>query len=112
MAHIFPFGMMDKETDLNGARHSFWDALHMFWSQDQIDTWKNEIFPNGDSEEGFETPANFIAMLRPVHHLWNRGGFALKPISLSPNKKTLTSEFHWQKPMKGVNLPYNTTVID
>jgi hypothetical protein len=75
----------------------FWDHLKNFWSQEKIDTWKAEIFPDGISEAGVERVYSLITLSADVHRLWGRGAFALKPISKSDDKKTLEVQFFWQK---------------
>jgi len=100
-SHIYTLSVCLKKKQIPcGSRHRFWNTLATFWPESQIAKWKDEVFPNGDNEDGCETAANLIALEYSAQMLWNRGAFALKPISLSTDKKTLILEFHWQKPMK------------
>src|SRR5947209_1019623 len=41
---------------------------------------------------------NLISLSPDAHSLWTRGLFALKPLKLSRNRKTLTVQFFWQLP--------------
>ncbi len=63
-----------------------------------------QVFPNGE-EEGVETTANMITLTATAHDYWNKGYFALKPVSLSEDKKTLQIQFFWQRQHPNVK-PY------
>jgi hypothetical protein len=71
----------------------FWQSLTVFWSEDQINKWKNTIFPDG---VGVESCFNLISLSPDAHDMWNRGSFALKPLKLSRDRKKLTVQFFWQ----------------
>lgn len=96
----------------------FWDQLRLFWPEGKIIQWKEELFPGGIDQLGTETVANLVTLSCDVHALWNRGAFALQPISLSGDKTTLEVRFFWQKKqgdMTTINLldtPFSTRDLD
>ena len=75
----------------------FWDHLRSFWSEEKVAAWEAELFPRGLSEPGNEIVANRITLSKDAHGYWNRGAFALKPISISDDSTTLKVQFFWQK---------------
>jgi hypothetical protein len=52
-------------------------------AEEKITTWEAIGFPDGPERRGYETPRNMITLSVQAHHLWNRGAFALRPISVS-----------------------------
>jgi hypothetical protein len=87
-----------------GERHAFWNMLQNFWPEEKVAIWQAEVFPNG-LDEGIETAANMITLSSTAHALWNKGAFAIKPISLSDDQTTLTIQFFWQAQYKQNKLP-------
>ncbi|KAF7880447.1 uncharacterized protein EAF02_007293 [Botrytis sinoallii] len=88
VAHIYPFCRIStSEENIFGARHMFWEYLKNFWSEEKVAAWKAEIFSRGLSKIGDEKVDNRITLSKVAHAQWNRGAFALKPISI----------FFWQK---------------
>jgi hypothetical protein len=80
---------------MSSAIADFWRSLAIFWSKDQINKWKNTVFPDG---VGVERCFNLISLSSEAHDMWNRGLFAFKPLKLSRDRKTLTIQFFWQVP--------------
>jgi hypothetical protein len=102
VAHIYPHhSMKQKEEDKSAPRHAFWDVLRAFWSKEKVTNWEAKLFPQGISEKGQEEVYNLISLAPTVHAIWGRGLFALKPISESDDKKTLTVQFLWQEKQEG-----------
>jgi len=105
-AHIFPHYMLKPrpKSDRNKSSRAIpnlWRYLAVFWGQDQIDEWKNTIFPDSQNPDiGVESCFNIISLTHTAHNMWNKGYFALKPLNLSRNRKTqtLTVQFFWQVP--------------
>jgi hypothetical protein len=105
VAHIYPHhSMKRKEEDKSSPRHAFWDHLRAFWSEEKVTAWEKQLFPQGIHEKGQEEVYNLISLAPTVRAIWGRGLFALKPISKSDDKKTLTVQFLWQEKQKG-HLP-------
>ncbi|KAE8446027.1 hypothetical protein EG329_012666 [Mollisiaceae sp. DMI_Dod_QoI] len=103
VAHIYPFCRLSgSEENIFGARHIFWDHLRNFWSEEKVAAWETKIFPRGLSEIGEERVDNLITLSKTSHVHWNRGAFALKPISLCDNNTTLKVQFFWQKKQPGL----------
>jgi hypothetical protein len=101
VAHIYPFFSLKGREEGFGPRKIFWTSLRCFWSEDKVTTWEIELFPSGINELGIERVYNLITLSDEVHDVWNQGAFALKPISLSEDKTTLTVQFFWQKKLAG-----------
>ncbi|KAH6674439.1 hypothetical protein B0J14DRAFT_700116 [Halenospora varia] len=98
VAHIYPFcRLKDSEENIFGARHTFWIHLKNFWPKEKVTAWEAELFPKGLSESGDERVDNLITLSKVAHGQWNRGAFALKPISVCNNNTTLKVQFFWQK---------------
>lgn len=101
--HIYPYCLLKKENA--NIRSEFWNTLGTFWSKDQIETWKGKLFK---SHPDGETTANVISLRKDIHELWNKGYFALKPTSLSNDKKTLVITFYWQVRVNDEDLNLQT----
>jgi hypothetical protein len=96
-AHIYSHqSLKNKEEDIFGPRHIFWDHLKNFWPKEKVAAWEAELFPNGLHEIGIKRVYNFITLSPTAHRYWNRGAFALKPISVDDNNTTLKVQFFWQ----------------
>ncbi|KAJ0415696.1 hypothetical protein BJY00DRAFT_293127 [Aspergillus carlsbadensis] len=89
VCHIYPFSLATKVGTISHT--SFWDLLSFYWSREQIRSWEEKLL--GPSRT--EILENVICLAQTVHGLWGKGRFALKPISLSTDAKTLTVEFYW-----------------
>jgi hypothetical protein len=63
----------------------------MFWSEDRVQTWFDQIFKDPKTEVCY----NLMCLALSVHKYWEKGYFALKPISLSDDKKRLEIQFFW-----------------
>jgi hypothetical protein len=61
--------------------------LRNFWPQEKIATWEALLFPDGFEQSGDDSPINLICLSLEVHTYWNKGEFALKPISVSADSK-------------------------
>jgi HNH endonuclease len=120
VAHIYPFcRLKDSEEDIFGARHTFWNHLKNFWPEEKVAAWEAELFPAGLSESGGEIVHNLITLSKGTHIYWNRGAFALKPISICDNNTTLKVQFFWQKKqnntqaaMSLLTIPLSTEDLD
>jgi hypothetical protein len=72
---------------------SLWEFLSLFFTQDRIKSWRDEIFEENGT--GIETCVNLITLSPTVHAAWQQALFALKPLELSNDKKRLTLQFFW-----------------
>lgn len=93
-AHIYPFSLGSHEGGKNHA--SFWTTLETFWSEEKIEAWKKAVM--GDA--GTENVQNLLCLTNWAHGLWGKAYFALKPLELSDDKKTLKLKFFWLKQSK------------
>jgi len=86
-------------TKLSSAIPEFWSSLSLFWDEDRVNKWKNATFPDSQNPDiGVERCFNLISLSPETHIMWNKGLFALKPLKLSRDRKTLTVQFFWQIP--------------
>lgn len=98
---------MKKEENVFGARHTFWNQLKLFWSEEKVAAWEAELFPNGLSTFGADSPGKLMTLSKEAHSQWNRGAFALKPVASDPT--TLTVQFYWQS--KGNDVTENMSLL-
>ncbi|KIX04100.1 uncharacterized protein Z518_07653 [Rhinocladiella mackenziei CBS 650.93] len=105
-AHTFPYCMLnprstaDRNKTSNGIPE-FWQSLRLFWDRDRIDKWKSTIFQDPQNPyTGIDKCFNLLSLSSETHNMWNKGIFALKPLQLSSDRKTLTVQLFWQVPTK------------
>jgi hypothetical protein len=101
-AHVFPQCLLQPRpkfdrNKMSSAIPDFWQSLAIFWGTDQVNKWKNTIFPDG---VGVERCFNLISLSAEAHDMWKKGLFAFKPLKLSRDRKTLSVQFFWQVPDK------------
>ncbi len=97
IAHIYPHHSMKYKEGRLEPRYNFWNHLKLFWPKEKIAAWEAEMFPNSIGEFGVERVYNLICLSSSTHRIWAEGQFALKPISVSDDEKTLTIQFFWQE---------------
>lgn len=73
----------------------------MFWPEEKVQRWQSAVFSGPAGEVGIGSE-HLITMAPDVHRMWSRGLFALKPISLSDDRKELLLQFFWQKSYDGI----------
>ncbi|KAL1965026.1 hypothetical protein VTN77DRAFT_6086 [Rasamsonia byssochlamydoides] len=93
VAHIYPFSMKDVTP-----KDSFWWIMDLFWSKSRVEEWKKAIF----TEQRTEVCQNLITLTSTVHVLWGAAFFALKPLELSCDRKSLNVQFFWLRQYKRV----------
>jgi HNH endonuclease len=93
VSHVLPYSMLNAppgNSVLCGTTIDFWTVLEMFWTEDRVTKWRNAIFPSLDRPStGVEACFNLICLTQTAHMQWTKGLFALKPISLSPDLKSM-----------------------
>jgi HNH endonuclease len=106
VAHIYPYSLLDQSS---AKEIKFWHILEGFWSEERIQRWREKIFPDQNRpDQGSETCQNLICLSYDAHAYWGRAYFALKPIQLSDDEKTLDVEFHWL-PQRGYSAEVDVT---
>jgi len=100
VAHIYRHGLINLpniQTVFDRCIPSIWKLLHVFWDEDKVMRWRRSIFrdPN-DPEKPCDGCYNMICLRDDIHSMWEKGIFALRPISLSPDQKQLHLQFYWQ----------------
>ncbi|PYH95498.1 hypothetical protein BO71DRAFT_482902 [Aspergillus ellipticus CBS 707.79] len=82
----------------------------LFWDDERIESWRREIFRDSrrpDNQE--DSLVNLMCLSRDVHHIWNSGKFAFRPLDYNDDKSTLEVEWHWQPRVNNnKKLPVNT----
>lgn len=63
----------------------------MFWSAERVGRWERAI--SGDQDT--ETLGNLMCLGPMAHYLWGQCQFAVKPIELSTDRKSLKAQFFW-----------------
>lgn len=81
---------MANEMRTDSQPFSFWSILEKFWSKATVDAWYDAVFPRGT-----EVVENRICFAPHVHRWHEKGIFALRPIGISEDRKTLTLKFYW-----------------
>ncbi|PYH95959.1 hypothetical protein BO71DRAFT_482503 [Aspergillus ellipticus CBS 707.79] len=88
IAHIFPRSLGRKGRE---GFNDFWTVLQSFWTPQQVETWKEKVL----GPDGVEACSNLMCLVNIAHKLWEKALFALKPLSLSEDKKQLKIQFYW-----------------
>ncbi|KAK2827871.1 hypothetical protein FQN49_007257 [Arthroderma sp. PD_2] len=86
-AHIVPFSLGSQPEY---AQSLFWDTLRCFWPKDKVDRWQQYLEQNST-----EVVRNLVLLAPSVHRYWDRQLFALEPVDISDDKKTLRLRFYW-----------------
>ncbi|RMJ21190.1 hypothetical protein PHISP_07941 [Aspergillus sp. HF37] len=87
-AHIFPYSLGQRPQT---ALEVFWFTLLNFWSEERVAAWKSAV----TGRDGTEKCANLMSFATHVHGAWAKAFFALKPISLSEDCKTMEVQVFW-----------------
>ncbi|KAL5050529.1 hypothetical protein BDW71DRAFT_172634 [Aspergillus fruticulosus] len=75
---------------------TIWSVLFLFWPREQVEKWKNTTFHDNSNRTAGEDGVSNMLCLRPdLQRAWAQGRFALRPMNLSDDKKTMDLEFHW-----------------
>lgn len=78
---------------------SFWRVLEKYWDTDLISRWKTHVF----GQRGTGVCQNMITLSPSAHAYWGAALFALKPVSLSKDRKELVVQFFWLRPLARVH---------
>jgi hypothetical protein len=111
VAYIYPYCQLrNVEEDAFGVRQIFWDHLRNFWPEEKVTVWQQQLFPEGLSRVGAkERVDNRITLSKDTHEAWNKGAFALKPISR--DRATIRVKFFWQKTQANARPSMSLTTI-
>jgi HNH endonuclease len=83
----------------SNAIPELWESLALFWDEDRIKKWYKTTFTDPENPDiGVERCFNLISLSPDAHDMWNQGMFALKPLSLSRNRKKLIVQIFLQAP--------------
>ncbi|CAK7228553.1 hypothetical protein SBRCBS47491_006944 [Sporothrix bragantina] len=89
-AHIFPFSVAASSY----AKFCL-ETFFTFWGEETKEKWK-ALFRDKNITE---SPKNLISLAKHMHLMWDKGFFALKPLSVSApgQQPELVVQFHWLK---------------
>jgi hypothetical protein len=84
---------------------SFWVNLTSFWSKEMIDKWKKVVF----TEQKTEICENLITLSPSAHAYWTKALFALKPLSVAADGKSMDIQLFWLCPYERLpSIPLTT----
>ncbi|GKZ92483.1 hypothetical protein CBS147343_5179 [Aspergillus niger] len=87
VVHIIPRSLGKGEEGLS----DFWEALECYWSPENVSAWKEQVL----DPDGADTCSNLMCLVNVARRLWELAVFALKPLSLSEDKRQLEVQFYW-----------------
>ncbi|KAJ5202573.1 hypothetical protein N7449_004652 [Penicillium cf. viridicatum] len=92
VAHIIP-----SKVDGNVLeQHHFddiWNWLKAFWGEKKVSKWQ-ELIAEG-SEMSVHQVHNLITLDMKIHHFWDHGLVALRPVSRNKDETEMQIAFHW-----------------
>lgn len=95
MSHL---PLLPKQARRNHFPKNTLGPIDNFLPEDRVNTWQRAV----TSPSSTETPQNLIAMVTHAHPYWDKARFALKPLEISDDGKTLVVQFFWMpEPYKG-----------
>jgi hypothetical protein len=84
---------------------SFWVNLTLYWSEEMINKWKKAVF----TKQKIEICENLITLSPNAHAYWTNALFALKPLSVAANGKSMDIQLFWLRPYKRLSsIPLKT----
>jgi hypothetical protein len=75
---------------------SFWTNLISFWPEEIIDKWKKVV----STKQKTKVCKNLITLSPNAHAYWAKALFALKPLSVAANGKSIDVQLFWLRPYK------------
>jgi hypothetical protein len=70
-----------------------WQLLSLFWPDRDVQAWKAALSTAG----GTEIFENLLTLAPTVHMCWGSCEFALKPIQMAPDNRSMEVKFYWLK---------------
>ena len=70
-----------------------WQLLSLFWPDRDVLAWKAALSTAG----GTEIFENLLTLAPTVHMCWDSCEFALKPIQMAPDNRSMEVKFYWLK---------------
>lgn len=103
-ARIYPFSM---DPYIDNQATNFWAYLKIFWPKEVVDAWHASL----SRPSRTEALENILTMSSTVHSAWDANLFALKPVSVSPDQRSIDLEFHWLKKSRGEAKIYTEDLL-
>jgi hypothetical protein len=73
------------------AQLQFWETLKVFFNDAKVDSWRTAIY----RADGTEDIQNLLSLNPTLHRQWEYFRFALQPIKLTNDGKTLLVRMFW-----------------
>ncbi|OAX80893.1 hypothetical protein ACJ72_04763 [Emergomyces africanus] len=103
VSHIIPYSLSARSPS---QLRDFWELLSFFWDASKISQIQQYI-----KEKSTETIGNYLLLAPHVHVYWDAQLFALKPLVMSDDKKSLTVEFCWLCPENVDSVQLTTAAL-
>ncbi|KAL2004736.1 hypothetical protein VTN00DRAFT_3264 [Thermoascus crustaceus] len=75
---------------------SFWVNLRTFWPDEIINKWQKAVF----TKKKTEVCENLIILSPSAHAYWTKALFALKPLDVAADGKSMDVQLFWLQPYK------------
>lgn len=102
-SHIIPFSLGSRALYQSAI---FWETLSIFWEESKISQVRDYV-----TQKSTETAENFLLLAPSAHAYWDEQLFALQPLSMSNDKKSLTIKFFWLCPSNLDSLRLSTAAL-
>lgn len=81
----------------------FQNYVDMFWTEKKVNAWVNPL------QKIIESVSNTIALAPHAHDYWDRALFALRPVSVNPEKTEMVLQFYWLQAV--IPLPHGSSIL-
>ncbi|KAL4964087.1 HNH endonuclease signature motif containing protein [Aspergillus stella-maris] len=92
VAHIYPWALRHYTLSSGAPRENLWRIMEIFWTKERIESWHQSVFPQGSYTDACY---NMMCLSPSAHRYHSKAFFALEPIMISDDSKTLTARFFW-----------------
>ncbi|KAJ5081691.1 hypothetical protein NUU61_009955 [Penicillium alfredii] len=82
------------KNEQSDQQQVFWDILTLFWGPEKVKEWREAVL----GPQGTEVPSNLLCLMTLVHTLWGKSCFALKPLQVADDRKSMQVQFCWLRP--------------
>lgn len=102
VAHIYPNCLISSHNP--DRIQSFWKALPVFWSPEQIRAWEAKVFRDPQNPlKPLDHCFNLICLDNTIHAMWGDGFLAFRPLDYHDEMRKLDIQLFWQ-PNQGHKL--------
>jgi len=94
-AHIYPFKLAPGSTADMQKVNYFWRILYSFWDHARVPEFEAQVFTKGT-----EICGNYMCLDPTAHCYWDQARFALKPLTVAADKRSMEVQFFWMSKYK------------